>query len=220
MSRVRIFDADPSVQQKKFADDDLVGRFRSGAQEGGRPRALTEWRITTGDPDVAAQVHDLYGGDAPSTWDTKTEENLEVYTEQSSIDIILDGPNAVKVGMVLWGRKGKLRECDGITQKDGSACVCPSTVKERKEAAAAGTGCDPSIMVFFRLADAPEMGKFRFITGSWSMLREIGDAQDKLDEIDGPALCTLTLKPVEFESGGVKRSFTKPVLTVKGPADE
>ena len=220
-NRVRIFDVDPAEAErgKKFDDGDLVGRFRSGAQVNGRPMALTEWRVTTGDPEIASSIADLFGGKT-SEWETKTEENLEVYTEAGEVKIILDGASAVKTGMVLWGRKGKVRECDGVTQKDGSACVCPQTVKERKEAAQAGNGCDPSIMIFFRLADAPELGKFRFITGSWSMLREIGKAQDALDEIGGPAEAVLKLEHVEYESNGAKRAFTKPVLVVTGPAED
>lgn len=218
-ARVRVFDVDPDSKPKKFDDGDLVGRFRSGAQQNGRPMALTEWRITTGDPEIADAVADLFGG-KPDTWETKTEENLEVYTDTGEVSVILDGPSAVKTGMVLWGRKGKVRECDGVTQKDGAACVCPQTVKERKEAASAGTGCDPSIMIFFRLADSPELGKFRFMTGSWSMLKEITKAQDALDEIGGPAKATLKLEHVEYESNGTKRAFTKPVLTIEGPAED
>ena len=220
-NRVRVFDVDPAEAEKakKFESSDLVGRFRSGAQVNGRPMALTEWRVTTGDPDIADSIAEAFGG-TPAEWETKTEENLEVYTETGSIPIVLDGPSAVKTGMVLWGRKGKVRECDGVTQKDGSACVCPQTVKERKEAAQAGSGCDPSIMIFFRLADHPELGKFRFITGSWSMLKEISKAQDALDEIGGPAEAVLKLEHVEFESNGQKRAFTKPVLLVTGPAED
>lgn len=217
MARIKIFDVDPDAQKREAADD-IVGRFRSGAQVQNRPMALTEWRITTGDPGIADAVSRLFGGE-PQGWETTTDETIEVYTEAPEISVILDGPNAVKTSMVLWGRKGKIRECDGVTQKDGTACVCPQTVKERKAAAEKGEGCDPSTMIFFRLADAPDLGRFRFISGSWSLLQEVGRAQDALEEIGGPAMAVLKLEQVQYEtSTGQKREFTKPVLKVTGAA--
>ena len=214
---LKIFDVDPDAAPRAPLDD-LVGRFRSGAQIQDRPVALTEWRFTTGDPDVAATVADLLGG-APASWETKTEENLEVYTEAPSISIILDGANAVKSGMVLWGRNALIRSCDGVTQKDGTACACPQKVADRKDAAKAGHGCQPSLQVYFRLADAPDLGKMRFMSGSWSMAAEIGEAEEALEKIGGPAFATLTLVKVEYTTkAGREVSFTKPVLKVTGPA--
>ncbi len=214
---LKIFDVDPDAAPRKPLDD-LVGRFRSGALVQGRPMALTEWRFTTGDPDVAKAVADLLGGE-PAEWDTPTEEVLEVYTSATEVDVILDGPSAVKSGMVLWGRNAMIRSCDGVTQKDGSACACPQKITERKEASKAGTGCDPSIQVYFRLADLPDLGKLRFMSGSWSMAAEIGEAEEKLAKIDGPALGKLTLVPVNYTTkAGREVSYTKPVLTVTGPA--
>ena len=46
-------------------ENDVVGRFRSGHQINKRPAALSEWRVTTGDPEVAEKIHDILGGDAP-----------------------------------------------------------------------------------------------------------------------------------------------------------
>jgi len=123
---LKIFDVDPGAAPKKGSDD-LVGRFRSGALVQGRPMALSDWRFTTGDPDVANVVAAAMGG-SPAEWETPTEENLEVYTTSTSFDILLDGPGAVRTGMVLWGRNAMIRSCDGVTQKDGSACACPQKV--------------------------------------------------------------------------------------------
>ena len=62
---IRIFDVDTDEKKGKFADD-VVGQFRSGTQINRRPMALTEWRVTTGDPDVAYAISELLGsvGDA------------------------------------------------------------------------------------------------------------------------------------------------------------
>ena len=221
---LRIFDVDPDARPKKGFADDLVGRFRSGAQVNGRPLALSEWRVTTGDPDVADAIAAALGG-TPEEWDTKTEETLEVYTAAPSVRVLLDGPQAVRTSMALWGRNNKkVRECDGVTQMDDakSPCVCPDKVADRKVAAKEGTGCEPSISIFFRLADEAlrDLGKFRFQSGSWSMAAEIGEAEAKLADINGPAIATLSLERVEYTTkAGREVSYTKPVLKVLGPSE-
>jgi hypothetical protein len=222
---IKIYDQDPDAGPQKFSDD-IVGRFRSGAQVNGRPMALQEWRITTGDPDVADAVAALLGGE-PGEWETTTEESIEVYSNAAAIEVILDGADAIRTSMVLWGQKGKIRDCDGIEQKpltDGAPvqpCACPSNVRDRKEAAKAGHGCEPSIQVYFRLAEDPDLGKFKFFSGSWSMAAEISEAEKALSSIDGPALGLLSLVLVEYTTkAGRDVSFTKPVLSIIGPAPE
>lgn len=221
MAFSRIFDVDPNT--KTHTTDDIVGRFRSGQQLNGRPMALTEWRITSSDPVVLADVATIMGGDEPGQWDTKSDEKHELFTTSDSVDVILDGPGAVRTNMVLWGRNGKVRECDGVTQapvdgKEGQPCACPSALNDRKDAAKAGHGCEPSIQLYFRLADRPDLGKFKFFSGSWTMAKEIGNAEDALAKIDGPAIGTLTLVLVEYTTkAGKDVSFTKPVLTITGP---
>jgi hypothetical protein len=221
---LRIFDVDvdPDAAPKKRFTDDVVGRFRSGAQVNRRPLALDEWRVTTGDPEVADAIAARFGG-TPQEWAAQGEDNIEVYTTTPSVDIILDGPDAVRQSMVLWGRNGLIRTCDGVTQKDdqGSPCACPSALKDRKEAAKAGHGCEPSIQVYFRLADDPDLGKLKFFSGSWSMARDLvhDGVEDALRDIDGPARATLSIEKVEWETKeGTTRSFMKPVLAIKGAA--
>ena len=216
---LRIFDVDP--ESKPRQTDDVVGRLRSGTQQNGRPLALSEWRFTSADPDVVAAVREMMGGKAPAKWDTNGDDNYELFTTSNKVDIILDSPESVRSSMVLWGRTGKIRECDGAQQKgatDGAPCACPSKLSERKDAAAkAGHGCEPSIQVYFRLADAPELGKFKFFSGSWSMAAEIGTAEQALAKIGGKALATLELQKVEYTTKlGKDVSFIKPVLTVIG----
>lgn len=214
---LRIFDVDPDAAPRKPTGD-IVGRFRSGHQVQNRPMALEEWRITSGDPDVAKAVSDLFGG-TPQEWETTGEDRLEVFTEQKAVKVILEGPDAIRTSMVLWGRNAMIRQCDGVTQKDGTACVCPQKVTDRKEAAKVGTGCEPSIVIFFRLADAPDLGKFKFVTGSWSMAGEIGTPEDALAAIDGPAFGTLKLELVEYTTkAGRNVRYTKPVLSITGAA--
>lgn len=217
---IRIFDVDPDARPKKRFADDVVGRFRSGAQINGRPLALEEWRVTTGDPEVAETIHDLMRGQAPQEWQTQGEDNIEVYTSSSSVEVILDGPDALKTGMALWGRNGLIHACDGETTTDGTPCpMAGKTVQERKEAAKAGYGCEPSIQVYFRLAEDPGLGKFKFFSGSWTFAAEVDEPEAALDRIGGPARATLSLEVVEYTTkAGRDVRYTKPVLKVHGPA--
>ncbi|BCJ41692.1 hypothetical protein GCM10010168_53100 [Actinoplanes ianthinogenes] len=221
---LRIFETDPEAapkERKRFADD-LVGRFRSGYSINGRPASLTEWRVTTGDPDVADAIVGLYGGDAPQTWDTKGEDTLEVFTKAEKVKILLDGPESIRQEMVLWGRAGAIRRCDGVEQTGdeakGKPCECPASFTERKEAAKRGTGCQPSISIFFRLVDDETIGRFKFVSGSWSLVKDIVSVEKKLATINGPAYAWLGLEVVEFDAGGQRRKFTKPVIDILGPA--
>ena len=217
---IRIFDNDPDARPKQRFSDDVVGRFRSGTLLNNRPMALDEWRVTSGDPEVARAVQAMLGGEDPEEWETQSEEKWEVFTEAKSLAIVLDGPASLKTGMALWGRNGLIHSCDGEVTTDGTPCpMAGKSVKERKEAAKAGFGCEPSIQVYFRLAEDPDLGKFKFFSGSWTMAAVIDQAEDALAALDGPALATLSLEVVEFDTkAGRHVRYTKPVLKVRGPA--
>ncbi|MDG4792719.1 hypothetical protein [Micromonospora sp. WMMD1082] len=227
---LRIWETDPEAEPKprqNFARD-LVGRFRSGYQVNGRPASLEKWRITTGDPEVAEAIRGLFGGDKAQSWETKGEDNLEVFTGAERVKIILDGPKAIRQEMVLWGRSGAIRRCDGVDQTGtdaddpakGQPCECPASFQDRKDAARAGRGCQPSTTIFFTLADSPELGRFKFNSGSWSLVRDIVTTEKALGEIDGPAYAWLSLEVVSYEDKkiGKTKSFTKPVVDVIGAA--
>lgn len=221
---LRIFETDPDAAPKPRQQSDLVGRFRSGYQINGRPASLEKWRVTTGDPEIADKIKEMFGGDKPQTWEAMGEDNIETFTDAKSVKVILDGPRAIRSEMVLWGRSGAIRRCDGVEQTleedAGKPCECPASFSDRKDYAKSGRGCQPSITLFFALADAPDLGRFKFTSGSWSLARDIGLAEDDLAEIDGPALATIALEVVEFESNGQKRKFTKPVVKILGAYEE
>ena len=207
------------TQPDKKASSDFVARFRSGMVASGRPVALQKFRVTTGDKDIADKIADLFGGE-PQEWETKTTEFLEVMTDVSEVDIILDGVEAVSAKMTLWGRNAKVRECDGNVQSDGTACQCPSSMSDRQAAGRQGTACNPDIFIAFTLADAPDLGRFKFVTGSWQMAKEIGAVQDALQRVGGAARATLSLQQVEYVTkSGEQRRYTKPVLKIIGAVE-
>jgi hypothetical protein len=198
---------------------DIVGRFRAGRQLQGRPMSLTTWRITTGDPEVAKAVADEFGAiEGPQEWETKTEERLEVITLTNSVDVIFHRPEHVSSEMVLWGRKKKLRSCDGVVQADGSPCACPSDFSERVARAGDGSACEPSVSFLFSLAALPDLGRFRFQTGSWTVARQIGQVEAALVGIGGPAKATLRLERRTRKDAGT--TYTVAVVDGIVPVEE
>ncbi|MFB7643899.1 hypothetical protein ACFC0S_03115 [Streptomyces sp. NPDC056084] len=221
---LRILDQDPDARPKVFTSD-YVGRFRAGQQLNGRPVALKSWRITTGDPEVAASVAEMYGG-TPEEWETTKEDSLEVMTAKDTIRVIVDGPDAISFRMALYGMTGKpIHACDGVEFTDqedtrfGQPCGCPTTLPERKAAAKAGHGPKPDQRVTFRLAENPDLGKFRLVSSSWEFMKGIETVWRELEAVGRPATCDLNLELVEFTTkSGIDVSYRKPVLKVRGPA--
>lgn len=91
--------------------------------------------------------------------------------------------------------------------------MCPSDVKEHQAQARSGTACQPNISAVLRLKDAPDLGLFRYSSGSWQLAKEIGPIEQRVSESDGPVDATIRLEMVEWMTKqGMDRAFTKPVL--------
>lgn len=227
---LKVWGTDPENQPKPREDfsDDLVGRFRSGHQINGQPASLTEWRVTTGDPDVADAIYELLGGQEPQEWDAKGEDNLEVFTSATEVEIILDNPKALKQEMILWTNNGKVAYVtDGEYLADGTPDPdAELSFEERKQKHQLGIGPGPHIQITFKLADDPDLGYFKFTSGSWTLVKDLVyyDVEAALEAIDGPTRALLSLEEVTFTAKSGKRkgkpvSFTKPNLKVLGPVE-
>lgn len=206
--------------------DGTVGRFRSGHVVDGAATALPRWRVTTGDPEVADKVYELLGGDAPQSWETTKEDNLEVFTASPEVEIILADPGALRQRMILWSRGELVIDSDGKTYADGTPDPdADRSFAERKEKGQDGLGPSPQIEVYFRLKEEPDLGIFKYQTGSWSLAQDLVREQtvEALEEINGPTLATLAIEEVSFVAkngprAGQTVTYNKPVLTIKGAA--
>ncbi|UJB43614.1 recombination directionality factor [Streptomyces sp. A1-5] len=224
-NHMTIFDTDPNARPKvrQTFSDDTVGRFHSGRAVGGVPEALSEWRISTGDPEVAKAVAQLFGGEPVET-DSPSENFIDVFTDRATVPVVLDGPDAIYADMKLWNRNKLVHHCDGSRflspdEKKGQPCHCPELFAERKQAAKDFMGPAPSISITFRLADDPELGKFRFQSGSWMLASVLHEAENDLAAVGAPALAELTLERVEYTvkkgpNKGRNVSYVRPVVTV------
>ncbi|WP_425837406.1 hypothetical protein [Streptomyces fractus] len=228
----KIWDADPDAaprERSSFADD-VVGRFRSGrlVKLGGKdvPESLNEWRVTTGDPVVAAKIVEILGGESEE-WETDKEDNLQVLTDSPTVAIIIE-PEGVDASFKMFmPGAGMTHHCDGFEylspeEDKGTPCGCPSLIAERKLKATQMRGPKPSIDVKFRVADAPDLGIFRFNSGSWKLVEVLGPLFAELDKYEGRQVrATLTIENVSFvpqkgPRAGQEVSYNKPVIKITG----
>jgi hypothetical protein len=235
-----IWDADPDAaprERPKFSDD-IVGRFRSGRliKLGTKetPESLNEWRVTTGDPSVADKIAALLGGEVES-WETDKEDNLQILTDAATVQIVIE-PDGVDASFKQFvPGAGMTHHCDGFTYLSpdtdkGTSCGCPSLIAERKLKAQQMRGPKPSVDVEFRLLDDPELGKFRFNSGSWKLVEALAPLFRSLDEYgnagDGAAKgkqvrASLTIENVTYvpqkgPRAGQTVSYNNPVIKVFG----
>lgn len=216
---LRIFETDPNAKPKQSFSDDTVGRFHGGKQENGIPVALSEWRVTTGDPEVAAAIAQLMGGSAVET-DSTSENYIEVLTTQDKVKAVISGPDAISSDLKLWNGSALIHHCDGVEflspdEDKGKPCRCPALMEDRKAAAKAKRGPAPSIAVTFRLAEDYDLGVFKLQTGSWKLAEVLHEVENALDRVNGEALCSIELEHVEYTTKkGRDVSYRKPVIRV------
>ncbi|MEV0126366.1 hypothetical protein AB0I16_33280 [Streptomyces sp. NPDC050703] len=227
-------DEENKPKKRETYSDDTVGRFSSGYQEWDEkskkmlPVALSEWRVSTGERSVADAVAQLFGGAVKEDEDSQSEHFIDVFTEQPKVSVIIEQGD-IDWDMRLWWNSKLKHHCDGYEflshpsdeKLIGEPCGCPTLFDERKSAAKEGDAPNPNQWVNFRLADDPELGTFKFTTGSWTLFKVIHEAQDDLERIGqgGPVLAELELELVEFtpKKGKMKGklvSYYKPAIHV------
>ncbi|WP_066956966.1 hypothetical protein [Streptomyces lushanensis] len=87
----------------------------------------------------------------------------------------------------------------------------------RKAAARSGRGPGPEVRMDFLPADLPEAGPFFLVSSSWELAESLGGLAGALDEVEGPALCALSLQLVESSAlSGAQVSYRRPVVEIEG----
>ncbi|WP_391654548.1 recombination directionality factor [Streptomyces tamarix] len=202
-----------------------VGRFSVAGRQGGRPIAVSAWRVTTEDRAVAEALGELLG-DVPQLLETGDEHVLEVQTRCDRFHILLEDSGAVSFRMVMRGSRGTLHICDGTrflepSRARGSLCGCPAGLADRKAAAQAGRGPMPEALIRFRLADLPELGVFCLVSSSWELAAELPEVAAALEVAATPALGVLRYELVGFTTrSGIAVSFRRPVVEVGRALDQ
>lgn len=212
---------------------DVVGRLRSGYQIDGEPASLSAFRITTGDPKLAKELAKEFGidktkADGPQEWEATGEDYIEVFTNASSVNIILENASAYKAGLTrrtrdgdfMYATDGEVITAVGEDYEDEFEVGNPDPqieqdIDTRKAKAKKGLGSSPDIRVNFTIEGHADWGVFQFRSGGWSLVHN--SPEEKLHRLpEGPIKATLKLTTVE----GKKFTWTKPELLVRGSAAE
>ncbi|MDI3405409.1 recombination directionality factor [Streptomyces cavernicola] len=210
---------DAGVGRPREPAADPVGRFHVAWQQGGRPIAVSAWRITTQDHAIADALGGFYGG-VPQLLDTGDAHVVEVLTRCDRVPVLLDDGGAVSLRMVMRGAGETFHVCDGTRFLEpagarGSLCGCPVSLADRKAAAQAGRGPTPEVRIGFRLADLPELGVFSLVSSSWELAAEVPALAAALGAAAVPALGVLRYELVEFSTrSGIAVSYRRPVVEI------
>lgn len=227
-------DNKPKPQTERRTYGDTIGTFSIGKSvvnaDTGRtePVALDTFRVMSGKPEVAQAVSQLLGG-APEETDSPSEEFIEVITTANAVQVVVDGPSALRSDMKQWVRGKLVHHCDGevflshISNENlvGKRCNCPELFAERKQAAKDEMGPKPAIELTFRLAEDLDLGKFKLKTGAWTLAAVLHEVEYALEAIGGDTLVEIGLELVEFTptKGKMKNqlvSYYKPTIKVIG----
>ncbi|MGP3687143.1 recombination directionality factor [Streptomyces sp. IBSNAI002] len=161
-------------------------------------------------------------GTEPHQHQANGPESGQVVLGQDALRVVIDRPQSLTTYMKSWDSRGLAHHCDGRIHlspvaRAGSLCGCPSLMEERKVRARLGQGPQPVTTLLFRLADASELGLFRFRSSSWRFAEGVEETRAHLLDLDGPVLCDLAIETVEFTTGNGRRvCYQKPIVRVLG----
>jgi hypothetical protein len=193
-----------------------AGRLRYDTLVNGRICILPTWRLTTSDRKVAARIATLLGGE-PYV-DDGSEQFYQVVIDHAEIDVLLDGPQAIRVQMLRRHGSTVVRCCDGRTQRTAlgkEPCQCPRTLKGRWRAAKMGHGCEPLVHVALRLAADPTLGRFLLASATWSFADHAASVKAVLHRTHGPVRARLSInRSLHTTSRGTTFAYTRPSITV------
>lgn len=218
-----------TTAEETTEQSDVVGRFRSGYQVDGTPASLSTFRITTGDAALADQIAKAFGinkehAEGPQEWEAAGEDYIEVFTNTSSVNIILASAGDYKSSLVrragdgefMYSTDGEVITAVGEEYEDEFNVGDPDPqagqdLDTRKAKAKKKLGSAPDIRVNFTIEGHEDWGVFQFRSGGWSLVHN--DPEPKLRRMpEGPIKATLKLTEVV----GKKFTWTKPELLIRG----
>ena len=167
---------------KEQFDDGCVGQIRIGGAKNGVPFTTETIRITADESKTLAKLAKKLGGD-PVEWETNKSDRFEILTDNNSVEVECYEWDAA---FERWHEKKRVNHCDGKQQFNGEPCECPFSIDEKKEAAKQGKACKPKFKAKVGFADDPELGKFRFESGSWNLLKKSNVIEEHIADGHAP----------------------------------
>jgi hypothetical protein len=197
----------------------FAGRLRYDTLANGRTHILPTWLIATSDRHIAARIATLLAGEPHVDDGDGQEPSSHVLTDHAEIDVLLDGPQAIRLRMLRRHGATVLRTCNGRTQRTPSGaqpCQCPPTLKDRWKAAKAGHGCEPLVHVALRLAADPTLGQFLLSSATWTFADHAITVRAALRrQRDKPVHARLAIdRALHTTSSGTTFAYSRPTITI------
>jgi hypothetical protein len=199
---------DFEIPKHKDFDDGATGQIRIGGSKAGVAYTTDTLRITADDEATLETLAKAHGGEV-AEWETNKSDRFELLTTIKAVVVDLFSWNA---GFERWHEKKLVVQCDGKEQRDGSPCECPASISERKELAKVGKACKPKFKAQVCFPDSPELGKFRFESGAWSLVNKSNDIEQHV--ADGPAPIEIAIGDFTNNKGQLVRF---PKVSIKDP---
>lgn len=171
--------------------------------------------MATSDRQGAARVATLLAGKPYVDDGDDQESTYYVHTDHAEIDVLLDGPQAIRLRMLRRHGSTVVRCCNGRTQRTPfgkQPCQCPPILKGRWQAAKAGHGCEPLVHVAFRLAADPTLGRFLLSSATWPFADHAMTVKAGLRrQRDKPVRARLVIdRALHTTSSGMTFAYTRP----------
>ena len=186
---------------KDAASSDIVGTIRTGKMDtkSNTPYSLDTFRFTADHPDITEKLAELYGG-STGEWETKKPDKYELISETNALLIEVRHFDSE---FILWGANKPIFVCDGEFQKDEkkTPCQCPSDYWEHRDLAAEGKACKPNGSSKLILVDAPELGMFKFQSGSWLLASDVDDIEKFLEGSDNGSRMKFEIETYKTKAG-------------------
>jgi hypothetical protein len=205
--------------QRRFAEQ---GRIRLGYQakteHGTRPAKLDKFRFTSTSEQHIKDLAALYGGTA-QPWDNAGKAEWEVYSEASSIPVIV-----VKGGLSqwleFWQGGGCVHRCDGETnQLTMQSCDLEEKVKTRVRGQDVWvnphTASKPTTRVSTMLPELESIGVWRLESHGWNAAVEIPAVAELAQFVGDLVPASLDLVERRAIKDGKTSRFVVPVLDLK-----
>jgi hypothetical protein len=215
--------AAPSLRRAPLASsgiqlDQVDGRLRYATLVNGCTRVLPTWLLITSDRHVAARAATVLGGELNIEGDG-LGQSYQVLTSHAELDILLDGPRAIRLRMLRRHGSTILRSCDSQTQETVSGkqpCQCPATFRGRWEAAKTGSGCEPLVQVTIRLGADPSLGLFLLSSATWTFADDATKVKAALHrQHDTPVRARLLIdRALCLTRRGTTFAYTRPTITL------
>lgn len=192
----------PIVLQRRHAE---LGRIRLGAKgDRGQPTRLAQFRFTSPSERYIRDLAALYGGEA-RPWDNNGKPEFEVYTEATSIPVIV-----VKGGLSqwleTWSGGGCVHRCDGERDTEGNAC----DPNDKAHQAAR-----PTTRLSVMLPELEAVGVFRMESHGWNAAAEIPAVAELAQFVGDLVPANLHLVERRTIRDGRTSRFVVPVLDLQ-----